>query len=161
MAKALAVDSRLCVGCGRCELTCSYHFFKVFNPYRAAIKVVKMEPGIDTPVFCVQCGACMVACPEGALYRDPETLVVKVNEEKCKGCPICAMACPYGAIHVDPETGKAVKCDYCGECVETCPQGALKLVDIEELPWFRARSMAVAMTAAPQLARWLWYKLPG
>ena len=152
-------DVELCIGCERCSLMCAFNKYKVFNPKRGAIHVVKLEPGIDAPVFCIQCGTCINACPTGALYRD-KTGVVVVDEEKCVGCGTCVAVCPYGAIQVDPETRKAFKCTYCGFCVKYCPQSALKLVEADEALWVKRKNAARSITAAPTLARKLWWKPP-
>ena len=46
--------------------------------------------------ICVACGACMGACPKGALsvYKGCYAQV----GEKCVGCGLCAKACPAGCI---------------------------------------------------------------
>lgn len=48
---------------------------------------------------CVACGACMKACPKGAIsiYRGCYAVV---NAEKCVGCGLCGKACPAGVITV-------------------------------------------------------------
>lgn len=160
MAKVLAVDVELCVGCERCTLMCAFNKYRAFSPRRGAIHVVKMEPGIDAPVFCVQCGTCIGACLPGALSRDPKTGFVVVDEKKCNGCGMCVAACPYGAIHVDPATKKAFKCNYCGFCVTYCPQSALRLVEPHEALWLKHKSAARSLTASPTLARKLWWRPP-
>lgn len=47
--------------------------------------------------ICVACGACMNACPKGAIsiYRGCFALV---KEESCVGCGLCAKTCPAGCI---------------------------------------------------------------
>lgn len=160
MPKVLAVDNELCIGCERCALACAYRHFKSSNPRRGAIYVIKLEPGADTPVHCVQCGTCIDVCPPLALRRDRKTGVVRVDLGRCDGCGLCVSACPYGVIHVDPFTKKAVKCDYCGFCVRYCPQSALKLIEAEEAALWKRKGFAKSITAAPELARKLWYKPP-
>lgn len=46
---------------------------------------------------CVACGACMKACPKGAIsiYRGCYAVV---DEAKCVGCGLCARTCPAGCI---------------------------------------------------------------
>lgn len=44
---------------------------------------------------CIKCGACMNACPVGAI----EDLDGKYEiSEKCIGCGVCANVCPINAI---------------------------------------------------------------
>ncbi len=162
MSKVLVVDDELCVGCERCAIACSFMFFKVYNPTRGAIHTVKLEPGRDVAIACIQCGLCITQCPYNALYRDEKTMVVKVNEEKCTACGYCVQACPYGAIHIDPVKNKAFKCTACGYCVMFCPQSALKVVTAEEAAKDKWRSTAKAVTIERELppARKIWYKPP-
>lgn len=123
--KVLWSDPELCIGCQMCELMCSLQKTGTFNPYRARIKVTKVpEEGLNFPVICRQCkkAKCQLACPEGALERDPQTEAVVLNEAKCIGCHACVAACPFGAIQVSPK-GEVLKCDLCeGDptCVQFC-----------------------------------------
>ena len=63
--------------------------------------------------LCVQCGACLEACPEDAIEPpvDPaltqfaETAYQKVNRQKCTRCMECVKACIYGALEV---TGRSM-----------------------------------------------------
>ena len=49
--------------------------------------------------ICVACGACMKACPKGAIsiYRG---CYGAVDESKCVGCGLCAKTCPAGCIAI-------------------------------------------------------------
>lgn len=49
--------------------------------------------------ICVACGACMKACPKGAIsiYRGCHAVV---DEVKCVGCGLCAKTCPAGCIAI-------------------------------------------------------------
>ena len=49
--------------------------------------------------ICVACGACMKACPKGAIsiYRGCYAVM---EEAKCVGCGLCARTCPAGCITV-------------------------------------------------------------
>ena len=53
---------------------------------------------------CVACGACVDACPCGAI----EVQDVAVVNDTCAGCGACVDACPVGAIHKD-----VFVCDKC------------------------------------------------
>ena len=54
---------------------------------------------------CIQCGACIDACPVGAIsmQRDSKTNKVKVviNPEICISCGTCEAVCPVGAPKID------------------------------------------------------------
>ncbi|TFG07012.1 hydrogenase iron-sulfur subunit [Candidatus Thorarchaeota archaeon] len=55
------VDPEVCVGCGTCEINCSYN----------AIEVIPGDGGHDyamaNPVLCQGCGKCAAGCPAGAI----------------------------------------------------------------------------------------------
>jgi NAD-dependent dihydropyrimidine dehydrogenase PreA subunit len=53
-------------------------------------KVIKEE--------CVACGACVDACPEGAIAVDD---VAVIDASKCLDCGSCVDECPNNAIKVD------------------------------------------------------------
>ena len=136
MVKSLVVNPDKCTGCRLCELACSYRHFKVMNPARSRIHVVRRpHEAIDTPIFCLQCGLCISACPFNALSRDLKTGAIKVDESKCTGCGECVHVCPYGAATIDPVNRKALICDLCGgdpECVKVCPENALLFLDANQ-----------------------------
>lgn len=54
---------------------------------------------------CVACGACMKACPKGAIsvYRGCHAVVAEAG---CVGCGLCAKTCPAGCIALK-ERGEA------------------------------------------------------
>jgi len=39
----LSVDNEKCTGCRACELACSYHHGKTFNPALASLRIHRME----------------------------------------------------------------------------------------------------------------------
>lgn len=57
-------------------------------------KLAVVDKGI-----CVACGACMKACPKGAIsiYRGCYAVA---EESKCVGCGLCAKTCPAGCITI-------------------------------------------------------------
>ena len=46
---------------------------------------------------CAGCGACISACPYGAIKLGEDGKAV-IDEEKCRKCGECKEACPLGAI---------------------------------------------------------------
>lgn len=105
---------------------------------------------------CMHCvdPVCMIGCPTGAIGRDPQTGIVRINDRTCIGCSICANSCPYqairmveirepgGAFLVDEASQqpilKATKCDLCqGQltgpaCQHACPHDALVRIDLSD-----------------------------
>ena len=49
---------------------------------------------------CTQCGACVTACPTGALSRNPSTQEVRFSPDDCVACELCVPACPPRAMKV-------------------------------------------------------------
>ncbi len=108
--------------CNVCEQKCE------------GIKIIHLpEVGFHTPVVCNQCRepVCEEHCPTGAIRKDPDDGVVRINQNKCLGCGLCSLMCPYGGISYNPESRKTAKCDLCDgqpECVDICPYGVLTLL---------------------------------
>lgn len=106
---------------------------------------------------CMHCvdPVCMIGCPTGAIGRDPDTGIVRINDLTCIGCSTCANSCPYdnirmaevrdsqGMIVLDENTKqpihKATKCDLCVDqhggpaCQRACPHDALVRMDLGNL----------------------------
>ncbi|MBU7043953.1 MAG: 4Fe-4S binding protein [Theionarchaea archaeon] len=121
-------DDAACIGCRTCEIVCALALHHDSNPEKSAIKIIQSETGYEVLV-CIQCGACMSACPEGAIYR--EGSVVKIKRDRCTGCYICVEACPAGVLFVHEEYIEPFKCIQCGNCVESCPVNALSILELE------------------------------
>ncbi|MFC2122516.1 4Fe-4S dicluster domain-containing protein [Bacteroidota bacterium] len=82
---------------------------------------------------CIQCGQpkCVQICPAGAIEKNPEDGIVRIDEDKCVGCGLCTVACPYGGIYYNLQSQKPFKCDQCdGEpkCAEVCPCQAITYI---------------------------------
>jgi putative YpdA family bacillithiol system oxidoreductase len=57
------------------------------------------HPHIDV-TWCIGCGACVTACPEGDVLAVIGGKAALVNAPKCIGHGLCADACPVGAIEI-------------------------------------------------------------
>ncbi|MBK7349295.1 MAG: NAD(P)-binding domain-containing protein [Gemmatimonadetes bacterium] len=57
------------------------------------------HPHIDVN-WCIGCGACVTACPEGDVLAVIGGKAALVNGPKCIGHGLCADACPVGAIEI-------------------------------------------------------------
>ncbi|MDR2431158.1 MAG: RnfABCDGE type electron transport complex subunit B [Candidatus Margulisbacteria bacterium] len=120
-----------CLGFGDCSKVCQFG------------AIVMGEDGL--PVIdrdkCLDCGACIRACPKGLLRRVVKKelkLVLCSNHDRgpsaravcaapCTACGLCVKNCPYQAIAlrdnlavIDP-----AKCTNCGVCAGKCPTKAI------------------------------------
>ena len=137
----ITLNAEKCTGCRLCELACSLFNEEQSNPEKSRIRAIRnQEEGIpySVPVICQQCEKpiCMELCPFKALYRDPKTNAVVVNEYRCMGCWRCVYVCPFGGVVVDTDKHIAVKCDLCQgvpKCVEFCPCDALQFVRADKI----------------------------
>jgi len=126
----LVIDLDRCMGCEGCIIAC-----KVENGLdKVCGLTVNTVGGVhkDTPkgkfpdltmyylpVHCMHCGnpLCMDACPEGAIYKRSDGIVL-VDQETCNGCQVCIPACPYGVLTYDDDRDVLVKCTLCHHLID-------------------------------------------
>ncbi|MEM3697217.1 MAG: 4Fe-4S dicluster domain-containing protein [Candidatus Bathyarchaeia archaeon] len=150
-SKCISVDIDRCIGCGICELICSFvkSGEKSFNPLYSRIHVTQIN-GENVAVACLMCedAPCVKACPRNALTQSKENGIILVDESKCTGCGWCLIACNFGSI-IFTEKGKVTTCDLCAgreksrvfpgrpmtqqACIAWCPEEAISLVDKHRL----------------------------
>jgi carbon-monoxide dehydrogenase iron sulfur subunit len=138
MHKFIIADSKKCTGCGVCELACTASKEKTFNRRMSRIRVVSLEPLIDTALTCLLCEepSCVTSCPRDALRQDEKTGIIVVDEHKCTGCGWCIQACEFGALVLPPGKKTVTVCDLCGGdplCVKFCTPRALELTSSDKL----------------------------
>ena len=134
---ALAEEGFLdaCSRCGDCIPVC---------PTRIIV-VVRGYPEVDFKRGeCTFCGACALACKDGALPRAtgqaiPWAIKAQIGPgclaRQGVECRVCGDHCPVAAIRFSPRLGgppvaevEAGSCTGCGACVAPCPVTAISLV---------------------------------
>ncbi|MHA1756121.1 MAG: phosphoadenosine phosphosulfate reductase domain-containing protein [Promethearchaeota archaeon] len=62
----------------------------IINNNKRKIELLKsLLRQINKSYNCINCGACVGSCPQGAIYLD-DSHVLRINQEKCIHCYICA-----------------------------------------------------------------------
>ncbi len=148
----LVYDSKKCIGCTTCMLSCSMVHYGEQNLSLSRIQIIQDSFGKfpdDLQISpCRQCVTppCVINCPVGAAYIDTKNgNVRRINEEECIGCKTCLEMCPQQPHRTiwNHKNEKSSKCDLCIDtpfwnekggpngkqaCVESCPMQAIKLV---------------------------------
>lgn len=95
----ILVDANKCVGCSRCERSCKYNALElklVFNPDTSVLE----DSSITITENCVSCGACVDACPTGALSK--KGLAVPLFPEEVQKvssvCTYCGTGCSVDVV---------------------------------------------------------------
>ncbi len=143
--RRIYIKEPVCIGCRLCEVYCQLEHsqtkdlikaFKRESPQPLPRVSIEENKPVAFSIRCQHCDEppCVYACPTGALYRDAESGVVTLDEERCIGCWTCILACPFGAIRQDTIRGRIAKCDLCPgrdepACVTNCPNEALVYVE--------------------------------
>jgi anaerobic dimethyl sulfoxide reductase subunit B len=163
MEHAFYLDVERCTGCFACAVACMDQN-DTEAPDTAFRRVFKVESGNGAEarlryvsLACMHCAdaPCLLACPTGALRREPETRAVTVESDLCIGCHSCSIACPFGVPRFGQD-GTMQKCDLCTTrlqnglepaCVRVCPTRALKQGDPNTM------QLEVEQKAAERLVR--------
>ena len=155
MNRTIFIDKDRCVGCYSCIVACKLEHALPPEPVKPPsgdptgpnlIRVHQVGPQIQDdevrqyflPIPCLHCldAPCIKACPRSALYKDNDTGITLINQDKCIGCKFCLWVCPYGAPQF--YNGRMYLCDLCihriGEerqkgrqtaCEAACPARAI------------------------------------
>lgn len=156
---AFYFDQASCTGCKTCQVVCKEnHKLATDNLWRRVVEyqggawsvdeagcyVPEGVFGYKTSLACNHCDmpACLGNCATGAISKDDDTGIVRIDDEVCIGCKTCIAACPYGAPTFIEDEGVVSKCDMCFDevqagrtpfCVASCPMRALDWGDRDEL----------------------------
>ncbi|MDP2390852.1 MAG: 4Fe-4S dicluster domain-containing protein [Acidobacteriota bacterium] len=146
MRYAMAIDTRLCVGCMNCVVACKnenqvpegYCRDWITETVRGEFPDLRLEIRSERCNHCDR-PPCVSCCPTGASYRREDGIVL-VDKSKCIGCKACMAACPYDARFVHPD-GYISKCTFCHHlvdqgqdpaCVSSCPTRCMHFGDVDD-----------------------------
>jgi molybdopterin-containing oxidoreductase family iron-sulfur binding subunit len=108
----LVIDTRRCMGCHTCALSCKSENNLPDGNFWNRVLTIGGE-AIDTSagvypnatksyrtLSCQHCEnpACTRVCPVGATYKDEANGIVHQDYDKCIGCRMCIAACPYTGV---------------------------------------------------------------
>ncbi|HTY62224.1 MAG TPA: 4Fe-4S dicluster domain-containing protein [Acidobacteriota bacterium] len=148
----LLYDSKKCIGCTTCMLSCSLTHYGAQSLSLARIQIMQDSfgkfPNDLKMAPCRQCVTppCVINCPVGAAYIDEKNgNVRRIDSQKCIGCKTCIKMCPQIPHRTvwNHTIKKSSKCDLCLDtpywnekggptgkqaCVEACPMKAIKFV---------------------------------
>ncbi len=148
---AMLVYADRCTGCGACVREC--HSLHDVPSYGLRLQILERQRAVGDgmaaellhlPLLCNQCNRppCVRTCPTRALYKDPASGIVLVDESMCIGCRACMSVCPYGALYYRQETRSVDKCDFCYRsrlnggrqpaCAEVCPAEVFYFGDLAD-----------------------------
>lgn len=143
---AVAVDTRRCVGCNACVLSCKAENGVALGDFRCwiATETKGTYPALAMEIRSERCNQCTDApcvknCPTGASYVGRGGVVL-VDRDLCTGCKACMASCPYDARFIQAD-GYADKCTFCMHrvekgklpaCVTNCPTSALTFGDVND-----------------------------
>ena len=171
-AKGMIVaDPGLCVGCRRCESSCTGFNLGKSQPSIANIKVNRnVQYGVEGATVgsrgmglygnfrvvqdtCRQCPhpvPCQLACPNAAIEVVGDQNARIVNQDKCVGCGICVDACPWEMTALDgPVGGENTKSHKCHLCA-----GQLGVADEDGVVQERPNCVEACPSGALQFMPW-------
>ncbi len=110
---AMAIDLDRCTGCEACMVSCKVennipiveaeeaqsgrvmYWMDMMSTHEGEAQEFTQQ-SVPKPCFHCDDPPCVLVCPVGATYRNPEGLVAQVYH-RCIGCRYCMAACPYTA----------------------------------------------------------------
>lgn len=155
MAKAMLIDTSMCLYCNACSVECKQQnkvpvgkniFLTQMNIHEFG-KFAKVKQ-LFIKRACNHCteAACVDVCPTKALYHHKDGYVV-LDQSRCNGCGYCSQFCPFQIPQLEiidffSGTARSYKCTFCADrvgegyetsCAAACPFGAITFGDREKL----------------------------
>ncbi len=154
------VDTRRCVNCKSCQISCKAWNDNQLDPttFKTSFSestwtyVQEDESGVFPTVEyvvtkrqCMHCEdpVCVESCPmDGLAIHKESDGPVLVDHTNCVRCLACVRNCPYGVPKFDSQEDKIAKCVFCfgrlrdeqqPACVNTCVAGALQAGTLEAI----------------------------
>ncbi|MGI5859257.1 MAG: 4Fe-4S dicluster domain-containing protein [Tepidanaerobacteraceae bacterium] len=171
MKKAVFLDPQRCVGCGACVVACmdenDIYPEKGEPPLRRVYQIedrrISENGIIYISIACNHCedSPCLIACPTGAISREPGSGRIVTDTSLCIGCHSCALACPFGIPRYNAEE-KMYKCTLCGDrisvglepaCVRVCFQEALSLESANDFQGKKEKALMESLIKATSQKR--------
>ncbi|MGD8306746.1 MAG: 4Fe-4S dicluster domain-containing protein [Ignavibacteria bacterium] len=144
----MVIDTKKCVGCQDCVVTCQTENNVPLGFCRDWIttEAIGKFPTINLEIRSERCNhcknpPCVTCCPTGASHVHDVGGVILVNHKECIGCKACLASCPYDARFIHPD-GYADKCTFCihrvekGQdpaCVSVCPIHCMYFGDLDDV----------------------------
>ena len=150
MAKAMLIDTELCLDCNACSVECKNNNQVPVGNDIAWTRIDEFETGQFPDInayfvkqACNHCteASCLNNCPVGAISKPDGTHVV-IDQDKCVSCGKCAQVCPFGVPHYGEPRGSSQKCRFCygtkaadepTACASACPFGAISFGERDDL----------------------------
>ncbi len=97
-AKEKKVAVLLCQG----SLNSAYFKYRYRGPEDCRMAVILSEGDKSCPSGCLGLGTCVRACPFDAMWINPETNLVEIDNVLCTGCGKCVDVCPKNVLELIP-----------------------------------------------------------